>query len=653
MRRGLVLGLSRKTTMKPFRPTVVLAALALALPGLAADRIRMDVQNTFTGPLADTSAMTVLLENDGPDARGVLRVSSEGSEMLYPVELPRGARKKLLTLPTANYGELRFVLQTGGKDVVRTTPASMMGSGQVGSIALIGDDSGGLAFLRTKNASEPQSITSRDVYVTAENAPGRPAAYQPFNAVALGPGAERMGDDTVAALKDYALGGGTVVVLGGASAPILEDRRWAALLPGRNWRPQTLSASPLLAKLGGAALPGAFTVLAPEQLAVGATVRREGATPLETERGLGLGRVVVLGYSPLEPPLSAWAGRSKTIMRFVRAGDTNRARALVASYLNSGQEMGYSSMGGTTVTYTSATAGGPGSGGGYPVPRVATGDPFSTTLPPTGTVFGILAAYFVLVVPVSFLVLRKLKRGELAWVTAPLLSLGFAGLLFRSAENLYSASLSTASQGIVIVQQGSPDAMFYGTSQMFFPRGGSYDLKLKGVDSMSSVRNGDEYGYGYGYRGGSDALAGFNPVDVGEILAPELEANNLAFRELSYTQRLDDADWFAFEKIDKGHLRVQNRSPYAFSGTVANGEFVSKALAMEPGGQAVVELGVGDRAPAGSQLDPRDARNFTRQSGRMALSGNLKGFRPGPQIGKEVADRTGVNVLAFAQEKKG
>ncbi len=608
----------------------------------------MDVQNTFTGPMADTMAMTILLENDGPDVAGVLSVTGEGMETSYPVELPRGARKKLLTLPSATYGELRFTLQTGGKDVVRTTMATFMDN-TGGSAVLIGDDSGGLAFLRAKRNEGRQTVAARDVYVTPEEAPGRPVAYRRYNAIVLGPGAERMGDEAVAALKEYAIGGGTVVVLGGASAPILEDKRWAPVLPGRGWRPKTLGASAVLAKIGGAPVPGAFTVLSPEQLAAGARVSSENGTALETEVGLGLGRVVVLGYSPLEPPLSTWEGRAKAFGHLVRASETNRANAFVNTFLGaSGQRPG-------TVTYMmSSTSGGPppmavpaAGPGVYSTTTYSTteqrGDPFSTTLPPTGTVFGILAAYFVLVVPVSFLVLRKLKRGELAWITAPLLSLGFAGLLFRSAQSLYSASLSSASQGVVVLQQGSPDAMFYGTSQMFFPRGGVYDLKLKGVDSLNGVQDPDGYGYG------SNPLAGFNLVDVGEVLTPRLEADNLAFREMSYIQRLDNPDWIPFAKVG-GKERVENLSPNTFSGALANGPYLSTAVDLPPGGSADVPLGTGDRIPEGGSLDPRDARNFTR-SGRIALSGTLVGFRPGPQIGKEVAGRNEVRVLAFAREK--
>lgn len=628
--------------MNPIRRlTVPLLALAAASTW-AADPIRIDAQPTFSGPMADTTSVTVSIENDGPDARGVLSVSGDAGTTQYPVELPRGSRKKVLTLPGVGYGELRFQLDTDRGSVARTMPSVIMGDATGGTVALIGDDSGGLAFLRRQTLDEKRAVAARDAYAEAESAPGRPIAYKGYNAVVLGPGAERMGDETVAALKDYALGGGTLIFLGGASAPILEDRRWASALPGREWRPVTLASSPALGRIGGVTVSTPFTVLAPGKLASGASARKEGQVPLESERGFGLGRVVVLGYSPLEAPLNAWDGRTRALSRFIRTGETMRARQFVNTYLNSSSSEGYNSYSPGVVRTMVA---GPGTYARSPYASSVSEDPFSMQLPPTGTVFGILAGYFILVVPVSFLILRKLKRGELAWITAPVLSLGFAGVLFTSAQGLYSAALSTASQGVLVLQQGSPDAMFYGTSQVFFPRGGVYDLKLRNIDSMSSVQR-NPYGYG-----GSEALAGFNPVDVGEVVAPKLEANNLAFRELSYAQRVDDADWFRFERLADDQVRVENRSPYGFSGYLANGPFASKPVTLEPGARATVNLAEGDTIPEGSPLSPQDPRIFTRQSGRMALSGTLRGFRPGPQIGNEIKGRNGVNVIAFAQEK--
>ncbi|RYG22828.1 hypothetical protein EON82_15925, partial [bacterium] len=477
--------------MKPLRLSCAVASALLVAVAVAEDPLRIDARNTFTGPTADTSVMTVLLENDGPDARGVVRVTSDTGEMLYPVELPRGARKKLLTLPPAGWGELSFSLETNQGNVRRRMPSINFGNQNGGTILLVGDDIGGLGFLRRQTDGK-SSISTGDSYVTAEEAPDRPVAYRQFNVVALGPGSERMTDGTVRALRDYALAGGTLVFFGGASAPTLEDPRWAAALPGKGWHPTTLAGSKVLGDLGSYPLGERFTVLTPNEMASGSRARKEGATVLESERGYGLGRVVVLGYSPLEQPLSVWEGRTKALTRFVRAGETQRSRQFQAAFLRQGYgevrygggTVGYSTTtmgpGGTTVTMTpippppASTAG---SMGATPWPgyRSASEDPFSTTLPPTSSVFGLLAIYFVLVVPVSFLVLRKMKRGEFAWVTAPVLSLGFAGLLFKSAQSLYAASLSSASQGVVVLQEGSPEGIFFGTSQMFFPRGGVYD----------------------------------------------------------------------------------------------------------------------------------------------------------------------------------
>jgi hypothetical protein len=619
----------------------------------------MDMRSTFNGPMADTSAVTVLLENDGPDARGVVRVSGDMGETMYPVELPRGARKRLLTLPTNNWGDLEFSLETNQGVVSHRMPAQSMERFNGGSILLIGDDSGGLGFLR-KQTEGQSSITTGDSYVTAEDAPDRPAAYRSFNAVALGPGSERMNDGTVRALQDFALGGGTIVFFGGASSPILQDPRWANAMPGKDWRPVTLAGSSTLASFGDTPLNDRFTVLAPASLAKGSTARREGNTVLESERGYGLGRVVVLGYSMLDQPLNVWGGRARTLSRFIRGGETGRARMFQATYLrqNSGESSfyggggGYSSTtygpGGVIVSRTVAVPARPAGAGAPPAsmpPQPGSDDPFSTTLPPTSSVFGLLALYFVLVVPVSFLVLRKLKKGELAWVTAPLLSLGFAGLLFKSAQSLYAAALSTASQGVVVLQEGAPEGVFFGTSQMFFPRGGTYDLGLNGVDSMSAVNSTPDY-----MRGQSDALAGFNPVDVGEIKAPRLEANNLAFREVSYVQRIDGANWFRIERSDPNHFRVENLSPYSFKGCLISGAFAGTIFDLSPGASKLVESGVGNAVAPGQSLAPNDPRNFTRWNGRVALQGTISGFRPGPQVGQEVSRRTGIEVVAFAQE---
>ena len=609
--------------MKPTRLTPILVASLAAASAFAKEPLRMDVRPAFTGIGGDTGAMTVILENDGPDVRGVVSIEGDTTGASYPVDLPQGARKRLLTFCGEGWSGSTYVLSTNRGRVIQRVNGRVFGETRGGSALLIGDDEGGLGFLRESRTEGKTTLVASDAYAKPELAPSRLTAYRTFNAVFLGPGAERIDDGAVEALKAYALGGGTLVFLGGASAPSLADARWADVLPGKDWQPRTVTNGAALATVGKAPLDGEFTVLESASLAPGA---RRGGTPFQTDRGIGLGRVAVLGYSPLDAPLNAWSGRAKAILPLLRRPEELKARQLTGAYES--REVMTSGYGSAPGAYAL----------GYSTPPL--NDPFSTTLPPTGTVFGILGAYFLLVVPVSFLALRKLKRGELAWITAPLLSLGFAGALFKSAEGLYAASLSTASQGVLVLQQGLPGGTFYGSSQMFFPRGGTYDLRLDGVESLRSVSQ--EYGYG------SDRLAGFNAVDVGEIEVPALEASNLAFRDMSYVQRIPKADWFSMTPLDSRRVRVENHSPCAFQGWLASGAEQSATFDLEPGASKVVRRG--PALPTGSALPPTDVRNVTRRDGRLALSGRIVGLRPGPQIGREVQSQGGVEVVAFARE---
>lgn len=606
--------------MNPTRWTPILLASLAATTAFAVEPLRMDVRPVFSGIGADTGAMTVLLENDGPDVRGVVTIEGDATGTSYPVDLPQGARKRLLTFAANDWGGRSYVLTTGRGRLVQQVNGGRYGAASGGAAVLIGDDEGGLGFIREDRKEGKSTVTALDAYAKPERAPGRMTAYRTYDAVFLGPGSERIDDAAVDALKAYALGGGTLVFLGGASSPVLDDARWADSLPGTGWKPFIVAAYP--SRLGVPA-SGPFTVLKPSRLAPGA----KRSSDFQTESGLGLGRVVVLGYSPLDAPLNAWSGRAKAIVPLLRNGSGTRARQLLGSYESDAAQ---------TFASSSAVASPPlGVYSGSYGP-----DPFSTTLPPTGTVFGILGVYFLLVVPVSFFLLRRLKRGELAWITAPLLSLGFAGALFKSAEGLYAASLSTATRGVLVLQQGVPGGTFYGTSQMFFPRGGTYDLKLDDVESLRPVTN--EYDYG------ADRLAGFNAVDVGTIEVPRLAASNLAFRDMSYVQRVPEDGWFAIRPTDKRRYRVENRSPYAFKGWLATGSAQSATFDLAPGGSKVIESG--QAIDPGASLPPTDVRNLTRRDGRIALSGRIDGFRPGPQIGKEVEAQSGVDVVAFARE---
>jgi hypothetical protein len=277
----------------------------------------------------------------------------------------------------------------------------------------------------------------------------------------------------------------------------------------------------------------------------------------------------------------------------------------------------------------------------YRGPSIESG-PFNTKLPPTGRIFYILGAYFFAVIPVNFLLLKKLKRGELAWLTAPVISLGFATILFMSAADLYSAKLSTVSNGLLLAQDDGGNGVFMGTTQMFVPRAGSYDLKLKGVDSISAGPQPADTPQ-------EDEL---EPVDRGEVAIPDMGANNLTFRKLSYHQIVPSEKWFRVRLTAEtgGHIRcdMSNTGPYILDNASLSFGAVSHPIgAFMPGDTKTVTVSFKDITPV-RDLEQFDVRNFTDRAPRAALTGTLSGFRPGPQLGDDLTAETTVNFVMFS-----
>ncbi|MDR3690818.1 MAG: hypothetical protein P4L46_15680 [Fimbriimonas sp.] len=637
-------------TQRIARCWIIMVALVCGLGSVqAADPFQIQIQPAIQGeiPVGASVPLIVDVQNSGPDARGSLRLSTNESEVSYPIELPRGANKRLFAYPHIDYGEVAVWLDTDQGSVRHTY--ALPGSRDSGMyVLLIGDGPGELSFIREtkgesrRNTSESQNgfSTLLDCYVKPEDVPDRPVGFDGVSCVILGSGAERLTDSEVEALRIWVSTGKTLIFVGGASAPVLSDARWAGMLPIRNPRVASLGRSDVLTNLGGTtAPPVSITSGTPVE---GATARTDNGLLLTSEMPFGLGRVAYMSFNPFEAPMNHWEGRRSAVVKLLRVTESLSAQAFVASFVRDSQDYGpirsYTRPSGTVIAAPSG-----------PMPSVTSmaDDPFRTPLPPAWSVFGLLGAYFFFVIPVNFLVLKKLKRGELAWFSAPIISLLFAGVLFASAGSLYRAKMTTKTNGLVVAQEGNRDGLFVGTSQMFIPRGGSYDLKLTGVDALSLLSDQEPFGM---YRRPTDQ--GFESVDVGEYKVPNLAADNLSFRRISYRQKVPISNWF--------HVRLQKTGPETARCTIlAVGPYsLSNAMlyvgnqaipigTVQPGDHIARDISVPVHVAYG-EISPDDVRVFTVRSRRAALSGDLDGFRPGPQLGDEIKGGSSVKAVLFS-----
>jgi hypothetical protein len=215
----------------------------------------------------------------------------------------------------------------------------------------------------------------------------------------------------------------------------------------------------------------------------------------------------------------------------------------------------------------------------------------------------------------------------------------------------------------------SQDTLFVGRSQLFFPRGGAYDLKMPGIEVIGgSMPADDPYGYSYGYpRQPEGQLAGLNPVDDGTIHINRMDVNNLAFRELSYRQMLQAKPLLDTKLVTtaKGKaLVIRNLGPErlsSISAIIGGKSFV--VAAVEPGRQVTLDI------PAKITPDPtaisESNYGYSSRSGQtgVAAYGDLTEYSLrthqivvkipsaklefGPRIGQSVTSRNSVTVAYF------
>jgi hypothetical protein len=636
-----------------------LAVAGLCVPAAAGTRdFHVAIDSVFMDfvPVYGSLPVTVDIENKGPNARGVLHVSADGFEMDYPIELPRGSKKRVYTYPQVDnsYGApaaIDYTLITDQGTVNYRVNAQMFGQPTPNAVALISNNAGDLGFLKQRDPvkrgkPQRQGETLNDVYVKPENAPPRTVGYQGLTAVVLGEGAERMSDDAVRSIRLWGLSGGTIIFIGGASTAVLQDPRWRTALPIEGVDLQTLKGSAVLSKLGGQPVNETLT-LAMGKPAPGARIQADGGAAVVVQRPYGLGRVAYIACNPFEAPLNRWPGRKQLFGSLVMTSQAKNARAYLDQFQADRSQYEYGGM------YTSSTTGGWSS-----PPDARSDDPFSTTLPPTSRVFTIMVAYFIVVVPINFIILRRLKKGEWAWVTSPLISLAFAGAFLSSAGDLYAAKLSRATRGLVVAREGDDTGLFVGKSELFFPQGGEFDLGLKNADSVGVAANMNEYSYGRPTRSGAGA-EDLNPTDDGSVKLNRMSVNNLTFRQVSFRQIVPTQRWFSFSLKPSGRGMITCSIRNNTGRTLSRANLVSGGQTIPipdipPGQTASIDIRSGWAAQEG-EFERMYGGNLSvsmvaAQNGGIAVVGDLKDLEVGPQIGRDVPSRTSIRMAYFAAQ---
>lgn len=92
---------------------------------------------------------------------------------------------------------------------------------------------------------------------------------------------------------------------------------------------------------------------------------------------------------------------------------------------------------------------------------------------------GFLGIYVLLIGPLNYLVLRRLKRPEFAWFTIPILIVGFTSVAYFAGFNLRGNSPSVNHLSVVQVWADSDVARVDAAVGIFSPRRTTYDVELE------------------------------------------------------------------------------------------------------------------------------------------------------------------------------
>jgi hypothetical protein len=496
--------------------------------------------------------IAVQLESRRGNYQGILRVSvgrfGSRREYLYPIDLPAGSRKVVVATPiVGRYGDLAVIrFEARGVGVETRLPIERVLD--VDQLAVVvGDAIGGLQVLKQVrgvrnpfmldfHTNRPMQGVYEVAYCTPELFPEQAIALSGAQLVVLTSGAERLRAEQWAALRLWVLMGGTLVASGGAGAVYLQAPALRDLLPVQ---PQGTREAAQLTALGnwlGMRPPTGSATLTQARLTAGNALLQQDGQPLIAVRPYGLGAVVFLAFNPLERPMNAYDARVRFWQRVVNATAAYAPSFNIAA-LHAGQS-------GYTVDRWSGQA----------TMNIDTDiDPPSVML-----IVALLGAYFMLVVPINYWTLKRLRALDWAWLTTPLIALVFVGVLWQLAGGLYRKSLSSKVQTVLIAQAGSPDAYAVNSALFFFPRAGVFDLQFDQSD-MVEAGVADERGAGFGQTTVVRTLEG-DPKRVDGY-----RVSNLSFQWFRYTRTVQ------LQGQIEGSLRLTRRNgEWRLSGTVRN-----------------------------------------------------------------------------------
>ncbi len=224
-------------------------------------------------------------------------------------------------------------------------------------------------------------------------------------------------------------------------------------------------------------------------------IASQGGVPLVAVRNLGKGQVVYMALSPGLAPLKGWDGTVPLLKRLLAGrpvASSYGASIRAGNYYNnySGGGVVFASQGGTL----------------FDLPGL--------DLPAPALVGLFLLVYIVVIGPANFIILRRMRRAELAWITIPALIALFAVGAYAIAYGSKGGDLVAIQANVVHTEPGLQQADATQFLGLFSPLRRTYSLQAASDSVVTEI---SPYGYTAGVRSSAQVIGG-NPTTIKNVI---------------------------------------------------------------------------------------------------------------------------------------
>ena len=574
--------LRRRALSISFLFVILVGSLFLTSPSATlaqeSSPISVDVEVGYDGNarIGSWTPVTVRMENQGSDFAGevhILGMRDQSVRYFADIVLPRNSRKRVtLYVPyLTGTPRLHVELVSGGKAAASLeTRVNLVGETDV-FVGVVGQRTGAWNLLTTLDLPG----NSRRVVVAPilpDSFPQRTEGLEAFDVIVLGDSdVQGLSAPMLDTLEGWVAGGGTLVLPGGPQTGDNMSRLTEQLRPVEITGSVELENTSALERLGQEPLPATFPLQVSVTRAVfGHVLAQEGEIPLAVLSRFGRGRGLFLAFDPAAQPLAGWVGTPRMLKRLL-------FQALPPSLILSDQAQRRDSRG--TM-----------SRGGYSSYNAMASLP-ALELPSINLLLGLIAGYIVLAGPVNYLVLRRLRRPGLMWVTIPALVLLFSGSAYFLAVRDKGTDIQAS---VVSVIQESNDTSWAQVRRMVVvvaPGRGDYLVVDSGRALAASWDGG---GGGFGGNSGDSGVKIRNLDDRSELELLRMEQWTTRTHMNHGVQRMDEAlsyDLYIEGQSLKG--TVTNESSTAFKQVLLlTGGPAADFGPLAPGETAIVDIPV-------------------------------------------------------------